>query len=311
MANQKLVPTKIDPNVVTTFIPEKTIADNILNRVTALEKGNAIDMPPNYSYANALRSAYLILQNVEAKDGQNKVPALTHCSKESIANTLLDMVIQGLSPAKKQCYFIPYGRTLQLQRSYLGTIAVTKNLNGIKDIYANVIWDGDEFEFTIDPQTGLKQIVKHTSKLGNINIAKIQGAYAVIIREDLPPYIEIMTIDQVKKAWNQGAAKGNSGAHTNFTDEMAKKTVINRACKMFFNTSNDSDLLIESIARTPGIDEMNDTEFETIVETEIKDNANKETLDIVQEPVKEIPVKAEAGNDGGISQEPPIDKPGF
>ncbi|MGV8131377.1 MAG: recombinase RecT [Candidatus Pacearchaeota archaeon] len=292
MAEKKLVPTKIEGTVVAQFVQEKTIADTIMNRVTAMEKASGIDLPPNYSYANALRSAYLILQSVETRD---KKPVLTACSKESIANTLLDMVIQGLSPAKKQCYFIPYGPNLQLQRSYLGTVAVTKNLSGIKDIYANVIWEGDEFEFTIDPATGLKQVAKHTSKLGNMNITKIQGAYAVIIREDLPPYVEIMTIEQIRKAWNQGAAKGSSGAHINFTDEMAKKTVINRACKLFFNTSNDSDLLVESITRTPSIEEMNDTEYDTVVEEEIKQNANKETLDIK--------------TDSQLSETPKVDEP--
>ncbi len=39
-------------------------------------------------------------------------------------------------------------------------------------------------------------------------------------------------MDQIRKSWQQGAAKGNSGAHNNFTDQMCKKTVISRACKI-------------------------------------------------------------------------------
>ena len=31
---------------------------------------------------------------------------------------------------------------------------------------------------------------------------------------------------------------------------MAKRTVINRACKMFFNTSDDSDMMIEAFNAT-------------------------------------------------------------
>lgn len=61
------------------------------------------------------------------------------CSRESIANSLLDMVVQGLSPAKTQCYFIVYGNQLQLNRSYFGTQAVLKRLTNVKDIWANVI----------------------------------------------------------------------------------------------------------------------------------------------------------------------------
>jgi recombination protein RecT len=59
-------------------------------------------MPANYSYSNALKSAYLILS--ETVDREKK-PVLQRCSQASIINTLLDMTIQGLSSAKKQCYF--------------------------------------------------------------------------------------------------------------------------------------------------------------------------------------------------------------
>ena len=31
---------------------------------------------------------------------------------------------------------------------------------------------------------------------------------------------------------------------------MAKRTIINRACKMYFNTSDDSDMLIEAFNET-------------------------------------------------------------
>jgi recombination protein RecT len=49
-----------------------------------------------------------------------------------------------------------------------------------------------------------------------------------------------MTIDQIHKAWNQGATKGGSPAHRNFPAEMCKKTVIGRACKMIINSSDDA-----------------------------------------------------------------------
>ena len=51
-----------------------------------------------------------------------------------------------------------------------------------------------------------------------------------------------MSISQIKSAWGQGATKGSSPAHKNFTDEMAKKTVIGRACKMIINSSDDAYL---------------------------------------------------------------------
>jgi len=259
---------------------EKNISDNILNRVMKLESENGLQFPKNYSYANALKSAWLVLQNTTDK---NKVPVLKSCNKESIANSLLDMVIQGLTPAKNQCYFVAYGNQLTLMRSYMGTVAVTKRLAGINDVFANVVYKDDQFEYKIDPETGLKEIIKHEQSFGNINNEKIVGAYAIVLRENQPAFVEIMTIDQIKKAWAMGTGYGKSSTHKDFAEEMAKKTVINRACKMFFNTSDDSDLLIEAINRTTANEYLPETPYEEEVENEIEENANKELLDVAPE----------------------------
>lgn len=273
-------------------VQEKNITEKTLERIKTLEKSGDLTFPQNYNYGNAIKSAYLILSETKDKSGK---PVLQTCSQASIANALLDMTIQGLSPAKKQCYFIPYGNQLQLSKSYLGNIAATKRLKGVKNVYANCIYEKDEFSYTIDLETGLKKITKHEQSFENIDLNKIKGAYAVVVMKDGNNYVEVMNINQIKNAWNQGAAKGNSGAHKNFTDEMAKKTVINRACKNFVNTSDDSDILIESINRTNEYREEDIIEnVQAEVKEEIKENANKEVLDIpfAEEPTQEV-VEAE------------------
>lgn len=273
-------------------VQEKNITEKTLERIKTLEKSGDLTFPQNYNYGNAIKSAYLILSETKDKSGK---PVLQTCSQASIANALLDMTIQGLSPAKKQCYFIPYGNQLQLSKSYLGNIAATKRLKGVKNVYANCIYEKDEFSYTIDLETGLKKITKHEQSFENIDLNKIKGAYAVVVMEDRNNYVEVMNINQIKNAWNMGAAKGGSKAHTNFSDEMAKKTVINRACKNFVNTSDDSDILIESINRTNEYREEDIIEnVQAEVKEEIKENANKEVLDIpfAEEPTQEV-VEAE------------------
>lgn len=279
--------------VVTT--QEKNITEEVLSRVNDLSKKGELVVPPGYSAANALKSAWLILQETYDRD---KRPVLQSCSKASIANALLDMTIQGLSPAKKQCYFIPYGGKLQLSRSYLGTVAVTKRLKGVKDVKAYCIYDGDEFETEYNIDTAILRITKFNPKFENIDITNIKGAFAVVLGENGPIYTEIMNINQIRKAWGQGAAKGNSGAHQNFADEMAKKTVINRACKMFANTSDDSDILIEAFNNS---DEKTSDEKDLIsnveyeVQEEIENKANvKEFISPVQVQDQESPKENES-----------------
>jgi recombination protein RecT len=266
---------------VATTQQERNITDGVLSRVQQLSAKGDLVIPKNYSAENALKSAWLILQGVLDK---NSKPALEVCTKDSIANALMDMVVQGLNPVKKQCYFVVYGTKLTLMRSYMGTAAVTKRLKGVKDVYAQIIYEKDEFEFELDLDTGLKKITKHKQSFENIDTDKINGAYAVVVKEDGKNYVEVMNIGQIKKSWAQGAAKGNSGAHNNFSDEMAKKSVINRACKMFINTSDDSDLLLETFDRTDDEkayeerDLVSNVEYE--VKEEIKEKANSKSVDI-------------------------------
>lgn len=255
---------------------ERTIADNVLNRIKIFTANRDIRLPENYSPENALKSAWLILLDTKDKDGK---PALEVCTKDSIANSLLNMVLQGLNPVKKQCDFLVYGNKLTLQREYHGTIALAKRYADIKEPVGTVIYENDVFEYEILPN-GYKRIIKHEQALENIDPNKIKGAYATLLFQDpkREPYIEIMTMAQIRQSWQQGATKGNSPAHRNFPDQMAVKTVISRACKLFISSSDDSSLF----------DEDNNGDARTLAaKQEIAANANKEeiTMDVAAEVV--------------------------
>lgn len=216
---------------------QKNITDSVMTRVKDLEEAGGILFPRNYSAQNHIKAAWFDLQQTKDRDGK---PALQVCSSESIANALLDMVIQALSVSKKQGYFIVYGNKLEFQRSYFGTIALAKRVGMPEEPVANIIYEGDDFVYNIDPKTGLTEIVKHSQKLDNIDNNKIKGAYAIVTLPSGKTQTTLMTIAQIRAAWGQGATKGNSPAHKNFSDEMAKKSVIGRACKVIINSSDDS-----------------------------------------------------------------------
>ena len=216
----------------------ENISEQVLTRIEQFQKDGGMVLPKDYSVENHMKSAWLILQATTDRSGQ---PALQVCTKESIANSLLDMVLQGLSVSKRQGYFIVYGNKLEFQRSYFGTIALAKRSGGIKgEPVANVIYEGDEFAYEIDPKTARISIVKHEQKLENIDNTKIKGAYALVTLADGSTQTTVMSMAQIRAAWGQGATKGGSPAHKNFAEEMAKKTVIGRACKAIINSSDDA-----------------------------------------------------------------------
>lgn len=211
-----------------------------------------LTFPTNYNVSNALNSAYLILQ--DTVDAQ-KNPVLKSCSKQSIASSLMDMTVQGLNPVKKQCYFVAMGGKLKLMRSYQGTMAVAKRC-GVKGTpAAEVIYEGDTFKYHI--KDGVKYIDEHIQDFMNIDTTKIKGAYAIVTLDDGSTYTEIMNILQIKKAWSKGYGyKDGAGVHGDFADQMAKKTVIGRACKNIINSSDDANLT-EAFDSTSDNEELN------------------------------------------------------
>lgn len=223
---------------------QREMVDSVQHKIDELAQSNGLNFPKNYSAANALRSAWLMIQ--QTKDMNNR-PALEVCTRESIANAMLNTVVMGLNPGKKQVYYIVYGNKLEAQRSYFGTMAVTKRVHGVGDIWADVVYDGDTFK--IDKHRGGWEILTHESDFMNIDPEKIVAAYCTIEMEDGRTYTEVMNMAQIQKSWSKSRSSKQT-VHKEFPDQMAKRTVINRACKMFFNTSDDSDLLIDAFNAT-------------------------------------------------------------
>jgi recombination protein RecT len=225
------------------------IVESALARIAEMQTTGNLQLPAHYNAENAVRSAWLLIQQTKNLDNR---PALDVCTQASIANALLDMVLQGLSPVKKQCYFIVYGPTLTMQRSYFGTIAISKRVAGVKDAIGIPIYDKDVFKYTIDIKSGIKTVTQHDQEFDNIDVTKLKGAYAVVTYEDGHVEYDIMTMQQIRASWEMGKAKGNSPAHKNFPDQMACRTVISRALKIPVNSSNDEDLFTEVEENTIG-----------------------------------------------------------
>ncbi len=259
-------------------IVKKELVNNVEKRVGDLVKENRLDLPKNYSLGNAMNSAWLKLQETKTK---NKKPVLQACTKNSIANSLLDMAVQGLNPGKDQGYFLAYGNKLNFQRSYLGTVSVAKRVANIKDVVARVIYEGDDFKYSM--QNGDISIEKHSQKFGNRKKENAIGAYCVIKFDDeREDYIELMTLDEIEDAWSQGQVfkkdkKQDYIPHSKFKTEMMKKTVTSRACKKYINSSNDNAVVAKAFNRS----EINEAEQETEEEYQ---KANSQDIEDALEP---------------------------
>lgn len=236
------------------LVVPKNMGDFVNNTITKYMSQGLV-LPEDYNVQNAVISSYLIIK---------QDPKLNSCTKDSIASSLIDMATMGLNASKNQCYFVPYNGQLKLQPSYFGKIMAIKRVRGVIDVRADVIYKNTEYELSVDELGNDDIKITKPCPLEDRKLSELVGAWCKIILDKevfgSSSYCCIMTMEQIKNAWNQGATKGNSPAHKNFTDEMAKKSVINRCCKNFVNSAKDNDILIGAINRSTQNDYLDEND---------------------------------------------------
>lgn len=255
-------------------INQQSIVDVVGTKINSFLMNGELALPKNYSVENAMKFAWLALQDVKDK---NDRPALEVCTKDSIVNALLNMAVQGLNVGKNQGYFIVYGNRLNFQRSYFGTMAITKAVEPrIDDFAFSVVYEGDKFKYGI--KHGKKAVSEHEQDLDNVRKDKIKAAYCMALDHEGNVFrTEIMTLAEIHQSWKQskqnpfddrGQLKPGT-VHSKFTADMCLRTVINKCCKPIINTSTDSELLLDIIKKTEDIADR------AAAEEEIAENANK------------------------------------
>lgn len=266
-----------------------------------------LSFPADYNPTNALMGAYLIMKETTDKNGKC---ILESCSQTSIANALMDMCTTGLNASKKQGYFIAYGGKCQFQKSYFGNITIARRY-GMKSISAEIIYEGDTFK--MHKEDAKTVIDGHDQDFMNIDNDKLIGAYAVAIMSDGTKIAEVMNISQLKKAWNQrmgGLKEDASSTHMKFKDQMAKKTVINRLCKMIVNTYGDGYVseVYDNLEAAESVDMVAED-----VAYDIQQNANSEDFIVeeseVAETVEELKAAEQQKSEGEVVED--ADLPDF
>lgn len=165
---------------------------------------------------------------------QNCMTVLTEndfskCDSKSVARTLMKGAYLGLDFFAGECYAINYGGKVQFQTDYKGELKLCKKYssNPIKDIYAKVVREGDEFEEVI---TNGQQTINFRPKA--FNNGEILGAFAVCLYKDGSMIYDAMSKEEIDNTRKNFSKMSSGPAWTKSYSEMAKKTVLRRLCKL-------------------------------------------------------------------------------
>lgn len=158
----------------------------------------------------------------------NETPQLAKINTAQTIQGLLKGAYLGLDFLNRECYLIPYGNTVQFQTDYKGEVKFAKkySIRKIKEIYAKVVRDGDQFVEEI--KNGMQSI---DFKPKAFNNGEIVGAFAIVLYQDGGMIYETMSKADIESVRNNYSKASQSKAWKNSYDEMCKKTVLRRLCK--------------------------------------------------------------------------------
>lgn len=223
-------------------------------------------LPKDFNKARFVQNAIALI---------NDNPALQKYSGTQLKMGLLKGAFLGLDFYSKEAYLIPYGQQLNFQIDYRGAKKLAKkySIRPIKDIYAEIVREGDLFEKKVD---GNNTTIKFEPKPFSDN--KVVGAFAVVQYADGGLLCDTMSLKELEMTRSKSKA-GNSMAWKDFTNEMYKKTVLHRLCKHI-------ELEFENVGQ---MDLWNDSNsMDKKEEVVIIDNPFEEDSDVIDVEVVEV-----------------------
>jgi len=153
----------------------------------------------------------------------NRSPKLWDCTKDSIAQVILQCAQMGLEPDGRHAHIIPYGNTAQLQLDYKGLVTLVRRSGEVSKLHADIVCEKDVFEENLG--VILKHIPNRKEDRGSTILV-----YAMAELKDGSQQSVVMSVNEVD-AIRKRSKSGSSGPWVTDWNEMAKKTAFKRLTK--------------------------------------------------------------------------------
>lgn len=174
-----------------------------------------------------------------------QTPQLARCTPESFLGALLTASQLGLEPGPiGEAYMVPFntktGMVCQFIPGYRGLIKLARNSGQLVDIWAEVVYEADEFSVSY----GLHRDLTHVPKLGDNRGEPIYVYAAAELKDGGRPFV-VMTYAEVEAIRARSKASKNGPWVTDWV-AMAKKTAVKQLSKWLplsaeFNTATVMD----------------------------------------------------------------------
>lgn len=190
-------------------------------------------------------------------------PELKECSVPSLIGAVLNTSLLGLNPMLDHCFFVArnvrngdvWTKTCVFQIGYRGLIELAYRTGNVRQLFAEVVREGEHFEYTRGTTPG----IIHRPKLDNDG--KMIAAYAVIEFTNGGTQFVVFGKSEIEKrriaSSNQKNETEATGIWAQWPEEMWKKTVLRQLLK----TTPLSNQVYSAMAtddKTVNIDDIKD-----------------------------------------------------
>ena len=210
----------------------------------------------------------------------NNNPYIAKCDRLSLVQAVANVSMTGLTlnPELKLAYLVPRKGRVYFQSSYMGKVEIMIQAGMVKDIYARLVYEKDDFR--IEGTAEDSHIIHNYDAFAD-DRGKIRGGYYIAYLNNGIVKWDTMTFAQIEKrkkvSTSVQADKGSPW--DGWDDEMSKKTIINWAFKMLPKTHISEKLM--KILET-------DSELDNQVIKEKKENATDDFYDEDFTPHEEV-----------------------
>ena len=168
----------------------------------------------------------------QIEDQIRKSPNLLSCDPKSLFDAILDVASLGLSFGghRGEAYLIPFKTTCTLVLGYRGLTKLAMRDPNIDTLSATLVYKNDFFQH----DAGCDQTVTHRPVAMDEDRGDLIGGYAIVKLRDGSPLPVVMRLDELAKIEQEALRKagGRPTPWKSHREEMLKKTLLRRACKL-------------------------------------------------------------------------------
>jgi recombination protein RecT len=204
---------------MTQITPYQAKVANVRGLLTQMKGQLAMALPKHITADRMIRVALTCVQ---------RTPKLLDCDPTSLLGAIVQSSQLGLEPdgITGQAYLIPYGNQVQFIPGYRGLVDLARRSGRVTTIYARAVHEQDEFVRVYGTEEKLEHVPSESPEPGPLTFA-----YAVARFKDGGVQFECMSRREIDAIRSRSQA-ANKGPWVTDYEEMAKKTVIRRLCKM-------------------------------------------------------------------------------